>query len=98
MRFCGRMRLIMLYNRTIARRRATTREDGRVPVTHWHACDPLWWPVVALMTRPYHSEHHPWTRPWLPHHPVGPRWRTQGMLKAAKQDHTEQLQLTSNDH
>ena len=33
-----------------------------------------------------------------PHHPVGPRWRTQGMLKAAKQDHTEQLQLTSNDH
>ena len=36
-------------------------ELSRSQVMHWHAYGPLWWPVVALMTRPQHLEHHPWT-------------------------------------
>ena len=36
-------------------------ELSRSQVMHWHAYGPLWWPVLTLMTRPYHSEHHPWT-------------------------------------
>ena len=39
-------------------------ELSRSQVMHWHAYGPLWWPVVALMTRPQHLEpcleHHPW--------------------------------------